>query len=161
MDQANLAKASFNPSIPKRPVLGLWMTFEDKFYQTEGARKVKMGIIVFLVKPSWQWQWSHSNMKRWLFTRYIYSQGCTKFSLYVFVTIYSIFTLFWLEIVNFLWTCFSYLKVYSYSWYNLENVDYNFIAYTYHHFLKFNDSKLTMNKLKKTLLNISTILKWS
>jgi len=36
---------------------------------------------------------------------------------------------------------FPYLKVYIYSQYNLESLDYNFIAYIYHNFLKFNDSK--------------------
>ena len=36
---------------------------------------------------------------------------------------------------------FSYDKVYVYSWYNLERLNYKFIANIYHNFLKFNDSK--------------------
>ena len=49
---------------------------------------------------------------------------------------------------------FSYLKVYMYSYYNLEILDKEiFITF----FLKFNDSNLIMNKLQK-LLNIATML---
>lgn len=57
--------------LPKRPLSGSSMTLEAKFIQKEGARKVIIGIIVFLVEISWQCWWSHSNMWRWLFTRNI------------------------------------------------------------------------------------------
>ena len=36
---------------------------------------------------------------------------------------------------------FSYLKVYIYSWYNIESLGYNLIAYIHHNCLKFDDTK--------------------
>ena len=40
---------------------------------------------------------------------------------------------------------FPYLKVYVYSYYNFEILDYTFNACINHNFLMFNDSKLIMN----------------
>ena len=66
---SDMAWQSMNPSLLERSFFGLWMTLEGKFIQKEGARKVTIGIIVFLMRFSWQLEWSHSNIKRWTFTR--------------------------------------------------------------------------------------------
>ena len=48
---------------------------------------------------------------------------------------------------------FSYLKVYVYSWYNFKALDYNFIAYVYHNFLKCSYCKSTIENLREILEN--------
>lgn len=39
----------FNPCLHGRPILGLLMVFEGKFILKEGAMKVKLGILAFLM----------------------------------------------------------------------------------------------------------------
>ena len=58
---------------------------------------------------------------------------------------HSNYILFWLNIVKSLWTFFSYLKV-SYLFTNcfFGRLDYAFLAYIYHNFLKFSDSEEAM-----------------
>ena len=46
----------FNPALLGRLILGLRMTFEGKFIQKEGGRKVMMSTVVFLMKFSCQWR---------------------------------------------------------------------------------------------------------
>lgn len=60
---------SCSPELHGRQVFGLWTTLEGKFIQKDGVRRISIGIIVFLMKSYWQWQWSHSNIKRWLLIR--------------------------------------------------------------------------------------------
>ena len=45
-------------------------------------------------------------------------------------------------------------------YYNLKILDYDFIAYIYHGFLKSNDFEWIINKSQK-LLNIAIVLMWS
>ena len=52
---------------------------------------------------------------------------------------------------------FSYLKVYIYFDYNLQCLDYDVNAHIYHNILKFDNSKLIINKSWK-LLNVVTTL---
>ena len=59
-----------NPWCSKRSDLGLWMTCEGQFIQKEGVMNVTIGSIVCVPHEEFcQYQRSHSNMKRWLFTR--------------------------------------------------------------------------------------------
>ena len=89
---------------------------------------------------SCQWRWFHSNMKRWLFTRKFENHIVTSYN---FDWKLSIF-----------YNSFSYLKVQIHSSNNLEDLNYDLIAYIYDNFLKFNDYKYIIKK-PLNLLNIS------
>ena len=69
---------TLKPQLSEWPVLGLWMTFEGKFIQKEGARSMRNTNFhdhCHCCVPHdffCQWRWSHSNTKIWFFSQEIF-----------------------------------------------------------------------------------------
>ena len=118
-----------------------------QIYKKDDAKKATTYIIVLLMTFSCQWQRCHSNMKRQMLTK-------KKSSIKSELTFPFIDTLpYTITSYNFDWKLsifygFFFLPEGSkciYSWYNLENLDYNFIECIYHKFWKLNESRSTIN----------------
>ena len=119
-------KIYWHGSLIRKFPRGLFWAYEwllkQKFIHNEGARKVTMGIIIFLVKIYCQRRWFRSKIKRWLFTWDFSTHKRTSFSLSWYITTYTTFVLFWLKTVNFLYTlfhtsiCISSLNMISKVW---------------------------------------------
>ena len=112
---------TLNPELSERR--GHFWAFEwlceGESIQMEGAKKLTMGLIVFLVRFSCQWRWSHSNMMRWLLTRNFWSQEWTNCSLCCCITIHSR-----LHVILIWEVPIIYGKKESIEEYNLETLDY-------------------------------------